>query len=143
MVFLSGLYMSAQQGPQQGHDHQMRDLTPEQMATLGTKKMTLALDLTESQQAKVKSILKEKATDRQAKREAYQNKREAGEKPKLSPEERYTMQNDRLDRQIAYKKEMKNILTAEQYAKWEKMQEGKRKHHDRNEKSAGRRLKKE
>ena len=32
-----------------------RDLTPEEMATLQTKKMTLHLDLTEAQQAKWKA----------------------------------------------------------------------------------------
>ena len=104
-----------------GNDHRkeiMKDLTPEEVANLKTKKLTLKLDLTDKQQKKVESILLEQAVDRQKKREAHQNKEE---KEKPSKEEFLKMQNERLDNQIEMKRKMKDILTEEQYAKFEKM----------------------
>ena len=103
------------------HDHAkeiMKDMTPDEVATLKTKKLTLKLDLTDKQQRQVESILLEQAVERQKKREAHQNKEE---KEKPSKEEFLKMQNDRLDSQIEMKRKMKNILTEDQYAKFEKM----------------------
>ena len=39
----------------------------------------------------------------------------------MTTNEKYTRQNERLDHQIARKKEMKSILTPEQFEKYEKM----------------------
>jgi len=100
----------------------MADYTPEEAATLQTKRMTLLLDLNEKQQAQVNKIFLENATQRQAMREANQAKRQTGERPKLTKEERFAMQNTSLDNQIALKAKMKNILNEEQYAKWETAQ---------------------
>ena len=103
------------------HDHAkeiMKDMTPDEVATLKTKKLTLKLDLTDKQQRQVESILLEQAVERQKKREAHQNKEE---KEKPTKEEFLKMQNDRLDSQIEMKRKMKNILTEDQYAKFEKM----------------------
>ena len=97
----------------------MKDLSPEQIANLQTKKMTLALDLNESQQSKIKSILTEDAKTRKSKMEDFKARKEEGKK--MTADEKYKMQNERLDHQIARKKEMKSLLTAEQYTKWEKM----------------------
>jgi len=104
-----------------GHDYMkliMKDLTPEEMANLKTKKMTLRLDLTEKQQKQVESIMLEQATERQQKRESRKEKKES-EKP--SKEEFLEMQNQHLDHQIEVKRQMKVILSEEQYAKFEKM----------------------
>lgn len=38
----------------------------------------------------------------------------------LSPDERFDLRNERLDYQLKRKKDMKSLLTAEQYVKWEK-----------------------
>jgi hypothetical protein len=38
------------------------------------------------------------------------------------------MQNERLDRMIAHKAEMKKILSEEQYTRWERMAHQKGKH---------------
>ena len=100
------------------------DLTPQEMAQLQTKKMTLDLNLTEAQQREVSVINLENAKARKIKMEARKSRKDA-EKP--SKEEMLKMKNDRLDIQIANKQKMKSILNAEQYAKWEKKQ-GKRKH---------------
>lgn len=98
----------------------MHDLTPEQQATLHTKKMTLALDLSDNQQQQVLALNTNVAKTRKAKREAHKAKKEKGEKP--TAEERYQMLNERMDAKIAYKKSMKKILSTEQYERWEKMQ---------------------
>lgn len=99
----------------------MNDLTAEQIATLQTKKMTLALDLTQDQQSKIQAINLEKAKARKEKMEARKAAKESGEARKPTAEERYAMQNERLDQMIAHKAEIKNILSDEQYKKWEKM----------------------
>jgi F0F1-type ATP synthase assembly protein I len=61
-------------------------------------------------------------TQRQAMREANQAKRQTGEGNNPSKEERFAMQNKRLDNQIAMKAKMKDILTEDQFVKWEKTQ---------------------
>ena len=108
----------------------MMNLTPDEMATLQTKKMTLHLDLNESQQAKVHKMNLENATirkafmeKRKAEMKARKAKKESGEAvEKPSKEQRLKMMNTKLDHQIARKAKMKNILDDEQYAKWGKSQ---------------------
>ena len=97
----------------------MKDLTPEEMATLQTKKMTLHLDLTADQQKKIQALNLEQATIRKAKMEEHKAMKESGERKAFTKEDKLKMMNDRLDHQIAMKQKMKNILNAEQYAKWE------------------------
>ena len=103
------------------------DLSPEEVAELTTKKLTLALDLNESQEKDVQRISLEQANLR---KETHQN-RKTGEK--LSKEDRFKTQIARLDRKIAHKKQMKSILNEDQYKKWEMIntvkKKGKRKHH--------------
>lgn len=100
----------------------MMNLSAEEMATLQTKKMTLHLDLNESQQAKIQKLNLENATKRKAMMEARKAKKESGNTEKPSKEERLAMVNAKLDHQIAMKAKMKTILNDEQYAKWEKLQ---------------------
>lgn len=122
-IAFSTLSVNAQERRQERkvNDHKkeiMKDLTPEEVANLKTKKLRLKLDLTDMQQKKVESILLEQAVERQNKRKAHQNKKE---KDKPSKEEFLKMQNARLDSKIEMKQKMKDILTEEQYAKFEKM----------------------
>ena len=122
-IAFSTLSVNAQERRQERkvNDHKkeiMKDLTPEEVANLKTKKLRLKLDLTDIQQKKVESILLEQAVERQNKRKAHQNKKE---KDKPSKEEFLKMQNARLDSKIEMKQKMKDILTEEQYAKFEKM----------------------
>lgn len=102
--------------------HKMHNLTPEQSATLQTKRLTLHLDLNDKQQAEIKEILLANAEARKAKMEEMKAKKEKGELQKPTEEQRYEMANAKLDHQIAMKAKMKNILNEEQYAKWEKVQ---------------------
>ena len=101
-----------------------QDRTPEETAQLQAKKMTLHLDLTAAQQEEVEKVLLADAQERQSKMAALKAKKEANDE-KPSKEDLLKMQNDRLDHQIAMKKKMKGILNADQYEKFEKMQQRK------------------
>lgn len=97
-----------------------KDMTPSDIADLKSKTLTLKLDLSDAQQKEVHKLILEQAENRAALRKAHNaNGDEKKEKP--SKEARLKMQNDRLDEQIEMKREMKSILNAEQYAKFEKM----------------------
>ncbi|TJY31839.1 hypothetical protein [Pontimicrobium aquaticum] len=96
----------------------LKELTPEQAATLKTKQMALRLDLSEAQQKEIYKINLANAKERKAKMEASKKMRESGEK--LSKENRYKMMNNRLNKQLAQKKQLKSILTKEQFGKLEK-----------------------
>ena len=100
----------------------MGDFTPEEMAQLQTKKTTLLLDLTVSQQKEVEKLHLENAKERQAFRETRQAKRKDGNGKNSSKEERLKMANQRLDRQLEMQKKMKKILNDEQFEKWEMIQ---------------------
>ncbi|MEO1011073.1 MAG: hypothetical protein AAFX53_07170 [Bacteroidota bacterium] len=120
--------MMAQERGENQRRGAMRDLSPEQIATLQTKKMTLALDLTEAQQKQVHSLHLEKAKLRKAKMEERKERKENKE-GRPSAEERYALQMEHLDSQIAHKAEMKEILSPEQYERWEKLAMHKAKRH--------------
>ena len=96
-----------------------QDIDPVEMAKLKTKKMTLALDLTEEQQIKVEKINIKNAESRKAQMASRKALKDADKKP--TAEEKLKRENEKLDQQIATKKEMKNILTEEQYEKYSKM----------------------
>lgn len=131
MLLLVGATAVAQEKSGGHHRGKMNDMTPEQMATLQTKKMTLALDLSESQQSQIQALNLENVKVRKTKMEERKAKKEVGERKKRTSEERYAMSNARLDAQIAQKEEMKKILSEKQMEKWEKMKHGKRKHKGR------------
>ena len=102
-------------------------LEPQEMAELKTKKMTLHLDLTEAQQSKVMALNLEQAKTRKEQFKKRLDKKESSEKAKTTKEEKLKMMNAKLDAQIATKKQMKDILSENQYEKWEKS-EMKRNH---------------
>ena len=100
----------------------MKDLTPEETATLQTKKMTLHLDLTETQQQKIKALNLEEAKLRKAKMEERTEMKKNSESKPFTKEDKLKMMNEQLDRQIESKQKMKSILNADQYEKWEASQ---------------------
>jgi protein CpxP len=107
----------------QERSQKMNDLTPEEAATLQTKKMVLHLDLNEKQQKDIYQLNVENASQRKAMMETRKANKESGSMEKPSKEERLKMMNTKLDHQIAMKAKMKTILNAEQYSKWEETQE--------------------
>lgn len=90
-----------------------QSLTPEQRAELKSKKMTLALDLSEKQQKEVERLYTKEAKERETLKEEGKSRKE------LSDSERFDKRTQMMDKLIAYKKEMKSILNDAQYAKWE------------------------
>ncbi|MCO4822194.1 MAG: hypothetical protein KC469_09010 [Flavobacteriaceae bacterium] len=91
------------------------DFSPEEMATLQSKRMTLNLDLTESQQNEVHQVFLKKLNDRQVKRDAKNN---STSKPTKA--DKFKRMNASLDQKIETKAELKSILNEAQYKKWEK-----------------------
>src|SRR5690606_4562709 len=121
-VLMAGVTAMAQTPERnRGDRNPMKHMTPEQMATLQTKQMTLALDLTEAQQKEMQGLNLENAVKRSEKMNGMRAKKESGELKKPTSEERYNMKIAMLDHQIAQKEKMRNILNKEQYVKWEKM----------------------
>ena len=100
----------------------MESFTPEQQAELESKRLTLSLDLNESQQQAVKSLSLEHSAKRKAQR------LEPEVRKKLTSEEFYKLQVTKLDNKITFKSEMKSILNKDQFAKWEQINVERRKH---------------
>lgn len=96
-----------------------KNMDPTEMAKLKTKKMTLALDLTQEQQNKVEKINIKNAKLRKTGMEKRMALKDVDKK--LTPEDKLKMSNERLDHQIATKREMKKILTKAQYDKYSEM----------------------
>jgi len=115
----------------------MKDLTAEQLATLKTKKMTLALDLNKGQQDKMYALNLDVVKDRKKQMEARKKamKKAEGKKTELSSEEKFNRMNTQLDKKIVLKNNVKSILSEEQFQKWERLQKHsnnkKRKQHMR------------
>lgn len=99
-------------------------LTPQQRAELHTKKLTLALDLNETQQKKIQELVLSKEEARSARIAA----RKESDSTMRDPEKRFERMNARLDEKIAHKNEMKEILTEEQFVKWEELTQKKGRH---------------
>lgn len=122
-------------------------MTVEETATLQTKRMTLQLDLTDAQQARVKTVLLEEAKHRENMRIDHkkfmeENKSEENKNEELIKEKRLEIMNARLDRQIKMKAHVKDILNREQYEKWEShfmkpQREGRRKQGPRGKTKTG------
>lgn len=127
MLLLAGGVTFAQKGEKGGRDR-MKDLSPEQVATLKTKKATLALDLSKAQQAQMKAYILENAKIRKVKMEERKAQKESAEAKKPTSEERYARANERLDYQIAQKAKLAEILSDEQMEKWGQLQHRKGKH---------------
>ncbi|MDF0717985.1 hypothetical protein PY092_17610 [Muricauda sp. 334s03] len=140
LVMLISIGMTAQrQDDQRMRKGPKMDMTAEEMATLQTKRMTLALDLTEAQQDKVYDIQLENAKFRKEKWDEIKALKDSGEWKKPTSEERYEMENARLDRQIAMQEKMRNVLDENQYETWKKFSYRKKMHGKKKMQERGRR----
>ena len=116
IIMLLSFSLSAQQN--RGNFNKENEFTPEQQATLKSKKMALNFDLNANQQKEVYTLMLQNEMDRKTKRDAMkQNKLDGKE---ISSTEKFEMQSQMLDKQIQHKAAMKNILSKEQYEKWSK-----------------------
>ena len=125
VLLVVGLSTYAQEGKKQERQGAERErLSPEQRNQLQLKKMTLDLNLNESQQKEIAKILEEQSTKRQAEKATFKDNKDKGVKP--TAEERFAMKNKKLDEAIAVKAKVQKVLTPEQFKKWEDMKKENR-----------------
>jgi hypothetical protein len=125
VLLVVGLSTYAQEGKKQERQGAERErLSPEQRNQLQLKKMTLDLNLNESQQKEIAKILEEQSAKRQAEMAAFKANKDKGVKP--TAEERFAMKNKKLDEAIAVKAKVQKVLTPEQFKKWEDMKKENR-----------------
>lgn len=98
--------------------------TPEQQTELEVKKLTLELDLTAKQQKEISKIISEKQAKKKALKAEIQNSKED---KNLTTNDKFVSKRNVLDAQIAYRNELKKVLTPEQMEKWQKMSQYKMK----------------
>jgi Spy/CpxP family protein refolding chaperone len=113
IMLLGSLGLTAQNKSKSKKEHKKElreNLTPEQRADLLSKKMTLELDLTDAQQKKVKQLFVDFGNNKPANRETRKN---------MTSEAKYAAKNAQLDRRIKMQRELKKILTPEQFETWE------------------------
>jgi hypothetical protein len=125
VLLVVGLSTYAQEGKKQERQGADRErLSPEQRNQLQLKKMTLELNLNESQQKEIAKILEEQSAKRQAEMATFKANKDKGVKP--TAEERFAMKNKKLDEAIALKAKVQKVLTPEQFKKWEDMKKENR-----------------
>lgn len=119
-----GMTIVAQSRNSKSLVNRMGQFTSEQRSELQVKKLTLQLDLNESQQKEMKLFIADKNSKMKANRIAMKAMKEKGTKP--STDERFAMKMKMLDEQIANKKRMQKILDAKQYEKWVALKDDQR-----------------
>ncbi|UOK42590.1 MULTISPECIES: hypothetical protein [Flavobacterium] len=100
-----------------GHD----EFTPEQKAELQAKKMTLELDLNNKQQKDLKKLLTEQNKKREEAKAKRREMKDSDKKP--TSDELFAIKSKMLDEKIAFRTEMKRILSEKQMEKWEELRE--------------------
>ena len=118
---MAGMTIMAQPRDNKHQRNGMDQFTLEQRSELQVKKLTLELDLTESQQKEIKAFIADKNTKMEAHRTAMKAMKEKGTKP--TSDERFAMKSKMLDEQIAAKKRMQKILNEKQFEKWTALKE--------------------
>jgi short subunit dehydrogenase-like uncharacterized protein len=81
------------------------------------KEMTIALNLTEEQENKIKPLLIAQIADRKLLSQKRKELKESGEKP--SKEDRKKMKEERMAKETALNSKMSSILNKEQFARFE------------------------
>jgi len=105
----------------QDRNQSKKDLSNDEMAALGAKRLAMQLDLTTEQETKLKAVYLDRIESQK------ELKKEHLEEKKKLKEERGEMREDRMKVNEEMKSELKDILTEEQYLKWEQLQEKRRK----------------
>lgn len=111
-----GITIFAQERNRRQQGNEMEQFTPEQRSELQVKKLTLELDLNESQQRDIKAFIADKNAKMETRKTAMKAMKEKGTKP--TSDERFAMKSKMLDEQIANKKRMEKILNPKQLEKW-------------------------
>lgn len=119
VLFVGCSAMAQKKRPHHPRKQLLESLDAEQIATLRTKKMTLALDLNQEQFEEVLQLNIAEVAFHKEKRETRKAAKDDA-KPS-SAVDRFNMANARLDRQIAMQQQLKDILTNDQYALWKEL----------------------
>lgn len=120
-LLIVGTTLIAQEKGRNQKGPKMEQFTPEQKSQLMLKKMTLELDLNEAQQKEMSVMISDKIAKMESHKTEMKANREKGIRP--SKDERFAMQIQLLDEQIATKKRMEKILNPKQFEKWTLMKE--------------------
>lgn len=120
-LLLVGTTIIAQERNRKHQGNKMEQFTPEQQNQLMLKKMTLELDLNDSQQKEMSAVISDKIAKKEAHKAEMKAMKEKGVKP--SNDERFAMHMKMLDEQIVTKKRMEKILNAKQFEKWASLKE--------------------
>ncbi len=133
VLLVIGLTSFAQAPNSEERKSENEHFSAEQRNQLRLKKLVLDLDLNASQQKEMALIIAEQEAKHDAMKNEHQANKAAGKKP--TADERFASANKSLDDKIADKARVKKILNAEQFAKWEKIQDkhGKNRHEKRND----------
>ena len=119
VALIAATAMMAQKGPRKEMSQRPgMDFTPEQMATLQSKRMALMLDLTEKQQQQVYGLKLKSAQARKARMGERKALKGNGQQERPSAQQRYDWRVAQLDRQLAHQEQMQKILNDEQYQQW-------------------------
>lgn len=125
-VFAFTITTQAQHANRRVKKHKVEKLTVDQRATLGAKRLALALDLDDSQIRKVTSLFKKKGEAMKVR--VKKMKTAKSNEKKRKNKNSFDRMNKNLDAKIGFQKKMKQILTKEQYAKFLKLKkQGKKK----------------
>lgn len=136
-LLIVGTTITAQEKNKKEHQKdETEQFTPEQKNQLKVKKLTLELDLNETQQKEISTLLSEK----EAKREAKKAAKEQNTKP--TRDERFAMAMEKLDEQIAAKKQMEKILNPKQLEKWESIIDSVKTHREKHRENQSKKEKK-
>ena len=111
LVFALGVIFTSQAQKREKRVH--KQFTPEQKLQLAIKNMTLNLDLENHQIQKIKPLIQDQMKERALRHQ--QRKLNKGKRQKLSKSERFETKMKHLDKKIAFQREMKAILDADQY----------------------------
>lgn len=125
---LFALSSYAQEKAAKEESNKTEQMTPEQKSQLQLKKMILELDLNEKQQKELRPIIAEMNAKQETHKAEMKTLQEKGEKPTAN--QRFEMQNKKLDNTIEMKNRISKILTPEQMEKW--MQINQKKGRNRN-----------
>ena len=120
-LLIVGTTIVAQERNRKHQGNEMEQFTPQQKSQLMLKKMTLELDLNDSQQKEMSAIISDKIAKKEAHKAEMKVMKEKGVRP--TNDQRFAMQMKMLDEQIATKKRMEKILNAKQFDKWTSLKE--------------------
>jgi len=120
-LLMVGTTIFAQERNRKHQGNEMEQFTPVQQSQLMLKKMTLELDLNDSQQKEMSAIISDNVAKKEAMKAEMKAKKEKGVKP--TNDERFAMHMKMLDEQIATKKRVEKILNAKQFEKWSTLKE--------------------